>query len=997
MTTQSASPVILPGDLASLSPDGKYLVDESTLSNIVPNDTNGVTDVFVYDTVANTFQRISVADNGTQGNNDSFTRSNELTPGSLISADDRYVVFTSRASNIVSDDPNGGLGSIFVYDRNLNQISIVPGEVSNQDYGWPSISANGQYVAFEASNVIYVYDRFGNTPPQQVPGTGNSSAGSTSDPAISGNGKFVVYVRNSTDGLSSSICVYDRTTGNTQTISTGARDFDASISDDGKYVVYLGDNLDNVWQVYLYDRSTGTTTLVSDAADGTPGNAASAAPIISGDGKHIYFVSNATNLGTPNNGYPDVYSYDVQTGQLTQVYAPTVSPIYGLTTSDDGRYLAFSEGFGTGPTILLDLGQPPTLFTTGADTVDFNNLTQAQIASINGGANLYDAQAGDDTVTLPDAAHYQLTSTVSWDPSQTFNLGAGRDTVKINGTTMPTNVIGGFVLGDTFDLTGIPFDSRGIATLVNSGGANDVLQINENGKSYQLNLTQPQLPIQKNQSFQLSSDGSGGTDVQLLPGLAAGFDVANFPGLSLMNSLYQNTNLSWAGYYLNAVNHTTKSFPSSWSGNWNALTSEGWKLVPIYVGRQNSGGKDVVTEANVTEANAMSLAYKDSLQAVQQDVPQGQTIYFDIESGKSGANLTPGELDYIYDWCTDIAACGYFPGIYATPSDAKTIASIVPGVPFWIFNKDYYNSYPPPNGGVVLPTPALSQSIPSGFSGEVQGWQYLINNYNFSLPSNVSLNAVDLDSFAPMPVDDDNITEKPLVVINQPPPVTAGGSILLGIIMGAVDSDDVLSVTISGVPSFEKITAADGATPTVTTNDGKTFNYTFNALPESDWNNGLILSSNYSGKGRPTNTLTVTVSNTTAGESASAAVQTVKVTDPPTVVSSQSDNISGGIHELTGTAPMLTANENPQGITNSPTDLPTSASFGLMTAQENIGRHLASSTPPNSPPGLDHVVALFNQFIAAGFPEQHGGAITTNALSQVIANEQQFLANPHHG
>ena len=48
-------------------------------------------------------------------------------------------------------------------------------------------------------------------------------------------------------------------------------------------------------------------------------------------------------------------------------------------------------------------------------------------------------------------------------------------------------------------------------------------------------------------------------------------------------------------------------------------------------------------------------------------------------------------------------------------------------------------------------------------------------------------------------------------------------------------------------------------------------------------------------------------------------------------------------------------------------------------------------------PGLDHVAALFNQYMAAGFPEQHGGQITTNALSQIMTNEQQFLAHPHHG
>jgi hypothetical protein len=165
----------------------------------------------------------------------------------------------------------------------------------------------------------------------------------------------------------------------------------------------------------------------------------------------------------------------------------------------------------------------------------------------------------------------------------------------------------------------------------------------------------------------------------------------------------------------------------------------------------------------------------------------------------------------------------------------------------------------------------------------------------------------------------------------------------LGINVGGVDSDDVLSVTISGVPSFESITAA-GTTPTVTQN-GNTFSYTFNALPASDWNNGLVVNSTYTGKSRPTNTFTVTASNTTLGESATAtAAGTISVTDP-----------------------VQTTVQNPVGA------------------------------PPNSPPGLDHVVALFSQF-AAGFSDQHGnGALNTNPLSQIVTNQEQFLANPHHG
>jgi hypothetical protein len=58
----------------------------------------------------------------------------------------------------------------------------------------------------------------------------------------------------------------------------------------------------------------------------------------------------------------------------------------------------------------------------------------------------------------------------------------------------------------------------------------------------------------------------------------------------------------------------------------------------------------------------------------------------------------------------------------------------------------------------------------------------------------------------------------------------------------------------------------------------------------------------------------------------------------------------------------------------------------------------APTSPNNGPPGLDHVVALFNQSIAAGFSDlnQHG-LMNTNPLSQIVTYQEQFLANPHHG
>jgi hypothetical protein len=344
-----------------------------------------------------------------------------------------------------------------------------------------------------------------------------------------------------------------------------------------------------------------------------------------------------------------------------------------------------------------------------------------------------------------------------------------------------------------------------------------------------------------------------------------------------MQSLYENTNLSWAGYYLNAPFYNVDHTATPWSGNYQNLTQQGWTLIPIFVGQQNYSKSHGVSIPPVTEKNAAMLALQDSEQAISQDVPKGSTIYLDVEPD---AKLTGGELTYIYDWCADLSASGYFPGIYTTTVKgyANTIANDVPGVAFWIAHTATASGpiVPTvPNGGVVLPTPDLSLS---GYSGEIQGWQYLINTYSFS--PNVSLSGVDLDSFSTIPSDHDTVAEKPLVIVAATQvTVEAGGSVPLGVILGAVDADDSLSVTISGVPSFESISAA-GSIPVVTQN-GTTSSYTFNGLPTSDWNNGLVVTSTYTGNGHPTNTLTVTVSNTTLGESATALAKTISVKDPP--------------------------------------------------------------------------------------------------------------------
>ena len=137
--------------VTNLSPDGRYVAFSSSASNLVPGDTNGVTDVFVYDRESHLTERASVDANGAQGDG--------LSSNASITADGRYVSFASWASNLVPGDTNGK-ADLFVYDRQTHVIERVSVAADGtQGDGGPlssSISGDGRYVAFHsgASNLV---------------------------------------------------------------------------------------------------------------------------------------------------------------------------------------------------------------------------------------------------------------------------------------------------------------------------------------------------------------------------------------------------------------------------------------------------------------------------------------------------------------------------------------------------------------------------------------------------------------------------------------------------------------------------------------------------------------------------------------------------------------------------------------------------------------------------------------------------------------------------
>jgi len=324
---------------ATFSADGRFVAFASDASNLVPGDTNNVSDVFVRDRIARTTERISIDSNGNQANGPSYSPD--------MSADGRFLVFTSQSSTLV---PGHGAG-IYIHDR-VEQTT----EWIASSYGAgirASISADGQFVVFYRSSLpafMAVYDRVHQTYNEIGDGYAILSD-------ISADGRYVAYYR------SGQIRVLDRLNNSTEIISKNNSGELANglsshprISEDGRFVTYMslatnlapeGNDPGSGWDVFVFDRSTDTTELVSTDTDGVSGDDASEYPDISADGRFITFQSHALNLGPdPQNGRLHVYVRDMvtQTTELRSVNSlgePSTRGCFLPTISADGRYTAY--------------------------------------------------------------------------------------------------------------------------------------------------------------------------------------------------------------------------------------------------------------------------------------------------------------------------------------------------------------------------------------------------------------------------------------------------------------------------------------------------------------------------------------------------------------------------------------------------------------------------------------------------------------------------------
>ncbi len=259
----------------------------------------------------------SVNPDGNSGDNASFSPS--------ISANGRFVVFSSLADNLVIADTNA-TSDVFLFDRNTNQVTRVSvdsaGHQANGTSGFsapPSASRDARVTAFatQATNLdntplggVFVRDRLlHSTARVSVSSAGLASVGNW--PSLSANARFVA--------------------------------FDSYASD------LVEEDTNRTSDVFVHDRQTGATVCITRAPDGQPGNGPSFSPSTSATGRFVAFGSNATNLvPADTNGVTDGFVHDLHSGLTTRITVDSLGNQANAASSPTvidatGRLLAFES------------------------------------------------------------------------------------------------------------------------------------------------------------------------------------------------------------------------------------------------------------------------------------------------------------------------------------------------------------------------------------------------------------------------------------------------------------------------------------------------------------------------------------------------------------------------------------------------------------------------------------------------------------------------------
>jgi Tol biopolymer transport system component len=317
-------------DAPSLSADGRYVAFSSNSTTLSADDDDAFLDVFVQDLWTRTITLASRAPGaaGAGGNGHSYSPS--------ISADGRYVAFVSAASNLHPDDTDS-ISDVFVRDLQTDELHLA--SRGTADLGIkdsmggvlsPVISGNGCRVSFSSSSRFHPDD----------PDTLRD-----------------IYVRDLAAGTT---LLASRATGASGAKGTGGLSGDSSISHDGTLVAFVSEasglapGTNTYRNIYLRDLAADTTSLISRAsgAAGAGANDICHHPVVSGDGHFVLFASDATNLDPEDvDDRTNHYLRDLR-NSTTRVLSRSAGPVGGpnvpflvheVSLSYDGSRLAFAS------------------------------------------------------------------------------------------------------------------------------------------------------------------------------------------------------------------------------------------------------------------------------------------------------------------------------------------------------------------------------------------------------------------------------------------------------------------------------------------------------------------------------------------------------------------------------------------------------------------------------------------------------------------------------
>jgi len=514
--------------LSDISADGRYVVYPSEATNLVSNDTNGKKDIFWHDTKTGETKIVSIAGDGTQGDGDSDDPE--------ISGDGRYVVYQSSATNLVSGDTNGCI-DVFMYDMQngtTTRVSIASDGTQGDGLSCaPTISSDGRYVVYTsmAKNIVsgittttwrvYMYDTQTATAQLLSKADDGTLANAPSmHSSISGDGHYVAFMSQATNLISGDtnakpdIYVYNTQTATVARVSVASNgaqgDSDSTlpqISDDGNFVVFQSSatnlasgDTNGCMDVFEHNMQTGITTRVSVASDGTQGNAYSGPADVSGDGKYVVFWSEASNFVAGDTyGTYDEFVYDMQTGSTRRVSetsdgTPANGEVDNPVISSNGKYVSYYglvSNLVSGDTN----GKHDVFLATAVDLTTDANLSNLAISSgtlsptFAADTTEYTASVGSDVNSLIVTPTIEYsgatvkvngTSVTSGSASQAISLSSGTNTIPVvvtaaDGTTTKTYTItvtkasSGYAIA--MKVTSIAAYNEAVVTIKNSAGS----------------------------------------------------------------------------------------------------------------------------------------------------------------------------------------------------------------------------------------------------------------------------------------------------------------------------------------------------------------------------------------------------------------------------------------------------------------------------------------------------------------------------------------------